>query len=122
MSSFWRFHLNELKEAFPNAHYRHLVRNGRQVVLSTYCRSKNLGDMDLPKYFCRQLTVEQQHCWHWRFWNEEISKFKFKLVRLEDLFLEVHANRGPQDKPWTPEWEAAFSEICGPLNRKYGYE
>ena len=73
----------------------HLVRDGRDVVRSTYARNTYLwNDSHLPifpknndKYSDKwiQMTRFEKICWYWRETNEHLLRYNFPIIHLESL-------------------------------------
>jgi len=131
-SHFFKSKLAELKKAFPNAVYVHLVRNGLDVVRSFYARWHYRYSVDFPEYPNEPLPVPgfekmtrlEKLCWYWRYWNEEIEKHIKTRVRIEDLRgLVPIVNRGKKTKDvkFTDADLEVFRKICNNLNTRYGY-
>lgn len=133
-SHFWKAHIKELKEAFPNGTFLHLLRNGKDVTKSFYCATRyysndprdDIKDFKyrnepLPLEGFDKLTRFEKICWYWRYWNEIIEKETIFWVRIEDMNYSVFNNSYNKKKEWTDEMEGIFERICGDLNRKYGY-
>jgi len=126
-SHFWKKRLKELINAFPDADYYHLVRNGRKVVGSFKDSSRHyLYDKrdEFPTYTYRneplpikgfkEMSRFEKLCWYWRYWNETIEKeagHKIKeRIKLEDLNIPK-ANKGVEQKPWTKEQNDIFNVV-----------
>jgi hypothetical protein len=102
------FMVNALRDAFPNAVYIWLIRNGLDVVASTYHRKwyipgeshmgewstyriqgDAVGDMPMEKW--SRMNVFEKNCWYWAWTNRKIfcdlknSGAPWLLVRIEEL-------------------------------------
>ena len=128
-SHFWKSKLPSLLGAFPEAHYVHLVRDGRDVVRSFLTRPHYSPRGNRP-YHTQKLPPHKEGmsrgeklCWYWRYWNEHIEETvpQATRVRLEDLQLSVHTNKATRKSLWTEKQEQLFRRVCGDLNARYGY-
>ena len=102
------FMVNALRITFPEADYIWLVRNGLDVVASTYYRGWYLpGECHLHKWSTYRIQADRlgvmsstewnaldnfsKNCWYWAWTNQKIehdlkmTKARYKLVRLEEL-------------------------------------
>lgn len=128
VSTWFKHHLDDLREEFPDAQYVHLVRDGRDCVKSYQAHGGRVESAgcpgDLPPTAEQEETVLGKACQYWNYWNREIEAFldgKYR-VRLEDLdgLPRLGKHRGPKT-PWRrSEWET-FVRICGETQKRYGY-
>lgn len=106
VNSYLRRHCEALREAFPNAKFFHLIRDGRDFVRSAISRNSmkwwapdtykirpKPGDTFRASW--RWLSRFEKLCWYWKVENEYLRDHINEFVRLEDIlkdykYLQTH--------------------------------
>lgn len=131
----WRFKLDELLNAFPNATYIHLVRNPIEWMQSYRYRNLHDGETErwhanepIPVQGFEDMNRHQKMCHHYVHWNnkiEEVTQSRLRLRDITTLFPVRNETASWREnllyKDWSNEEKEQFWDICGGKMHYYGY-
>ncbi len=129
-SHYWKGSVANLFSLEEECSFFHLIREGKKVIASLAERGwygKKRKDFSY-RYASLKIdgwsgfTQIEKLCWHWVFWNKEISKLTSSKFRLEDMSERLpRLNCTGKPPQWKKDWNEPYNAICKEFLIEYGY-